>query len=71
MGAKMSKSHKQIKHALKKKKEKDSRNKTKSLTRKKNSQEKRKAERETYLMEEEIRKLTASLLKENQQEQEN
>ena len=35
------------------------------------NQEKKKAERETYLMEEEIRKLTASLLKDNQQEQEN
>tara|TARA_R110000796_G_scaffold29289_2_gene79273 strand:- start:179 stop:382 length:204 start_codon:yes stop_codon:yes gene_type:complete len=66
----MNKSHKQIKHALKKKKKKDLNNKKKSLTRKKNSREKIKAERETYLMEEEIRKITSSILNQSQQEQE-
>jgi len=62
------KSHRQIKHSAKKKKKRDAKIKQKSLIRKKANQEKKRAERETYLMEEEIRKLTYKLSNQNEQE---
>tara|TARA_B110000495_G_C22574262_1_gene345441 strand:- start:276 stop:482 length:207 start_codon:yes stop_codon:yes gene_type:complete len=57
----MNKSHKQIKHKLKKKQKRDSIKKEKSLSRKTANQLEKKFNRLTYLMQETVRKTTAKI----------
>ena len=53
----MTKSHRQIKHARKKLKQKQKRNKLKSLSNKADATVEKREKRETYLLQKEIRRL--------------
>ncbi len=53
----MTKSHRQIKHARKKKKQKDAKNKRKSLATKADNSLEKREKRETHLLQKEIRRL--------------
>ena len=57
----MTKSHRQIKHKLKKKKKRDAVKNQKMLKRKSDNAEEKKLKRQTYLMQETVRKMTAKI----------
>ena len=57
----MTKSHRQIKHKLKKKKKRDAVKNQKMLKRKSDNAEEKKLKRQTYLMQEVVRKMTAKI----------
>jgi hypothetical protein len=57
----MMKSHRQIKNSLKKKKKRDAANKQKKLERKSNNTLEKRLKRETYHLQDVVRKMTAKL----------
>jgi hypothetical protein len=57
----MTKSHRQIKNTLKKKKKRDAAKKQKMLKRKSENAEEKRLKRQTYLMQETVRKMTAKI----------